>query len=514
MFLSKNKITTRIFFTALFLIEFASCGEKIFPRLEVQDSRIDGEKVEVRFSAPAKPSSIKENFFFTQDNVNIAGEFLFNGCDIIFYPVKKIEENHCYEITIQTGVEDFDGNSLEEEYKKKFYTKEDVSPPEVSKIENVTDAEGNTTSLKIAFTKEMDAFSFDENFSISPSHNFIAKWNETKDAVEIFFDGALFEKTFYAIKIASGMKDSKNNFFEKDFAWHFENRGDYKAPEFSVFAFDCNSKTYERISDIAESIDFSKSIEIRFNKKIDSSKFAQNIFVEPQISYEVVADLEGNGNLSDCARLNFTESPKWNAIYKLFIFPNITDSFGTSVQEKQFVLKNNLEKLRPPKFEYLVLNVGGKYETISAKNDFCDLNFDPQIYQPNVECDLPLAFVFSISDESQTIDEISAMKSISVSAQNSCATIIIQDMKICSYNHILENENDDENFCVALKNAALDLEADGKNLVCIKAQSKFTNNENSTSITQGIINFKVAKTLCDDNKNYMEEAVQISCNKK
>lgn len=512
MFLSQNKIVPRIFFTALFLIEFASCGEKIFPRLEVQDSRIDGEKVEVRFSAAVKPSSIKENFFFTQDNVNVAGEFLFNGRDITFYPVKKIDENHCYEITIQNGVEDFDGNSLEEEYKKKFYTKEDLSPPEVSKIENITDEEGNTTSLKISFTKEMDACSFDENFSISPSHTFIARWNETKDAVEIFFDGALFEKTFYAIKIASGIKDSKNNFFEKDFAWHFENHADYAVPEFSVFAFDCNSETYEPISDIAEGIDFSKSIEIRFNKKIDSSKFAQNIFVEPHIAYEVVADLDENGNLSDCARLTFTESPKWNAIYKLFVFPNITDNFGTSVQEKHFVLKNSLEQLRPPKFEYLVLNVGGTYATISAKNDFCDLNFDPQIYQPNVEYDLPLAFVFSISDESQTIDEISAMKSISVSAQNSCATIIIQDMNIYSYKQMFEN--DDENFCIALKNAAEDLEADGKNLVCIKAQSKFTNNENSASITQGIINFKIAKTLCDDNKNYMEEAVQISCNKK
>ena len=512
MFLSQNKIAPRIFFTAFFLIEFASCGEKIFPRLEVQDSRIDEEKVEVRFSAPVKPSSIKENFFFTQDDVNIAGEFLFNGRDIIFYPVKKIEENYCYEITIQSGVEDFDGNSLEEEYKKKFYTKEDLSAPEVSKIENITDEEGNTTTLKISFTKEMDEFSFDENFSISPSQNFIAKWNEAKNTVELFFDGALFEKTFYAIKIASGMKDSKNNFFEKDFAWHFENHGDYMAPEFSVFAFDYNSKTYERISYIIANLDFSKSIEIRFNKKIDSSQFAQNIFVEPQISYEVVADLDESGNLSDCARLNFTESPKWNATYKLFVSAKITDSFGTPVQEKQFVLKNNLEKLRPPKLECLVLNVGGKYKTISAKNDFCDLNFDPQIYQPNIEHDLPLTFVFSISSESQTIDEISAMKSISVAAQNSCATTIIQNMNIFSYNHIFENE--DENFCIALENAAQELEANEKKLVCINAQSKFTNNENSNSITQGIINFKVAKTLCDDNKNYMEEAVQISCNKK
>ena len=187
MFLSQNKIAPRIFFTAFFLIEFTSCGEKIFPRLEVQDSRIDEEKVEVRFSAPVKPSSIKDNFFFTKDDANIAGEFLFNGRNIIFYPIKRIEENHCYELAIQSGVEDFDGNSLEEEYKKKFYTKEDLSAPEVSKIENITDEEGNTTTLKISFTKEMDEFSFDENFSISPSQNFIAKWNEAKNTVVSIF---------------------------------------------------------------------------------------------------------------------------------------------------------------------------------------------------------------------------------------------------------------------------------------------------------------------------------------
>lgn len=512
MLLHKGKIAARIFFAAFFLLELASCGEKIFPRLEVQDSRIDGEKVEVRFSAPVKPSSIKENFFFTQDDTSIAGEFSFDEREMIFHPKDAISENHCYEIVIQSGVEDFDGNSLEEDYKKKFYTKEDLTPPEISKIEKITGEGGNTTSLKISFTKEMDEFSFDENFSLAPSQKFITKWNDAKNAVEIFFEDALLEKTFYSIKIASGTKDSKNNFFENDFSWHFENHGDYVAPEFSVLIFDCISNTYEIISDVAESIDFSKNIEIRFNKKIDSSMFTQNISVEPQISYEIVADLDESGNLSDCARLNFTERPKWNKYYRLFISSKIADGIGTSVEEKSFFLKNDMEKLRPPKFEYLVLNVGGEYKTISAKNNFCDLSFDPQIYQPNVECDFPITFVFSISCESQTIDKISAMKSIGVSAQNSCATITIQDMNICSYNHIFENC--DERFRAAMKTATGELEAGKKNLVCVNMQGKFSNSEDSNSIAQGLINFKIAKTLCDDNKNYMEEAVQISCNKK
>ena len=512
MFLHKDKMTPRIFFAALFLVGLASCGEKIFPRLEVQDSRIVGEKVEVRFSAPVRPSSVKENFFFTQDDANIAGEFSFNGRDIIFFPKEAIAENHCYEIAIQSGVEDFDGNSLEEDYKKKFYTKEDLTPPEISKIENITDEDGNTTSLQISFTKEIDEFSFDENFSIAPSQKFITKWNDVKDAVEVLFEDALLEKTFYSIKIASGTKDSKNNFFENDFFWHFENHESYVVPEFSVHAFNCISNTYEIISDVAENIDFSKSIEIRFNKKIDSSMFAQNISVEPQISYEIVASLDESGNLSDCARLNFSERPKWNACYRLFISSKITDGIGTPVEEKQFFLKNGLEKLRPPKFEFMVLNVGGEYKTISAKNNFCDLSFDPQIYPPNVEREFPITFVFSISGESQTIDEISAMKSIGVSAQNSCATIIMQNMNICSYNHIFENC--DERFCAAIKSAANELEDGEKNLVCVNMQGKFSNSENSNSIAQGLINFKIAKTLCDDNKNYMEEAVQISCNKK
>lgn len=512
MLLHKDKITRRILFVAFILAWLSSCGEKIFPRLEVQDSSIDSEKAEVLFSAPVKPSSLKENFIFTQDDANIAGEFFFEGRKIIFYPNEAITENHCYEITVQSGVEDFDGNSLEEDYKKKFYTKEDLTPPKISKIENITDDDGNTTSLKISFTKEMDEFSFDENFSLEPPQRFITKWNDTKDAVELFFEDALFEKTFYSIKISSGTKDSKNNFLENDFFWHFENHKDYIAPKFSVFAFHCISNTYEPISYIAENIDFSKSIEIRFNKKIDSNMFAQSISVEPQISYEIAASLDESGNLSDCARLIFSERPKWNTLYRLFISSKIMDGAGTPVAAKEFVLKNNLEKLRPPKFEYLVLNVGGEYKAISAENDFCDLSFDPQIYQPNVERDFPITFVFSISGESQTIDEISAMKSIDISPQNSCATITMQYMNICSYNHIFEYR--DEIFCATMKNAASKLEVDEKNLVCVNVGGKFTNLEMSNSIAQGLINFKIAKTLCDDNKNYMEEAVQISCNKK
>ena len=81
-----------------------------------------------------------------------------------------------------------------------------------------------------------------------------------------------------------------------------------------------------------------------------------------------------------------------------------------------------------------------------------------------------------------------------------------------SYNHIFENC--DERFCAAMKSAASKLEDGEKNLVCVNMQGKFSNSENSNSIAQGLINFKIAKTLCDDNKNYMEEAVQISCNKK
>lgn len=515
MFFYKNKINSKtqnafcsLAFTFLLAFTLASCGQNFFPEFKVENSCLENGKAVVNFSAPVRVQSIKENFYFTQDGNNVDGEFSFAGSRVAFTPVNTIEENHCYEILIYTGAEDIDGNSLEKEYKRQFYTKDDLSRPQVLHIENILNAEGKTNALKIQFNKKMNEQSFVENFSIEPSAAFITKWNNAGDTVELLFEKELTEKTFYAVKIDTAAKDALNNLFAKEFRWSFQNVPDYITPEFTVHVFNCNTESYELISGTAENVDFSKEIEIKFSKNFDADKFAQSICVEPKISYEIVPALSGGSNFSDNVKIKFTETPKWNTNYRLIVYKNIADNYGTCVEEKNFVLKNNSEKLRPPTFEALVIKVGDEFKTISKNNNFTDISFDPEIYQPGFENNVPLYFIFRISDSSKTINEESARSSITISPQNSCVKLTPIKTNICSYNQITESE-----LRTAIDNAVSAFGLQDANLVCVQFNTSFYNGESGKSTTCGIIDFKIAKTLCDNNKNFMEEAVQVSCNK-
>lgn len=481
-----------------------SCADAFFEEFTVKSSFLQEGKAVVVFSSPVDASSAKNNFLFAQDDERIEGNFYFAGSSMIFEPITKISENHCYKITIYSGAMDKKGNELVYDYSNTFYTKSDLEKPSVVSAFIIADC------LQIEFSKSVDQKSFLESFSIAPEKDFFVDWNNEKNKATISFKSALLENTLYSIKIASGLKDNFNNKMENDFLWSWTNEDGAAKPEFKLYGYKVGSEEKILLLNVHEEADFLKPIEIVFTKPVDSQSIAGAISFRPQISFEIEPRLEDTGNFCSSALIKFDQKPLWNKEYTLIVDEKIRDKSDALAAGQTLFLKNNSQALLPPKLEFIALLIKDECFVLDKADGFANLTFALTDYPDGQEKDLPIYYFYSISPDSEKIDEISAMEGTSV-LTNACASITINALSSIKSGKIMDSID-----LLRMQNAARkieELESERKNLCLVKCNSIFINRQKNDDPARGIIEFCASEKICDDKKNFMEEKAVFACNK-
>lgn len=507
----KQKLKVMLAHYALSLaLTCQSCADYFFPEFKVENSYLEDEKAIVIFSSEANPTSVKKNFLFAQDEKEIEGCFEFCGSKVKFTPKEPIEQNHCYKIVVYSGAQDINGNTLQKEYKKNFYTKNDLSAPTIKKIQAFSDKNNNTEKIEITFSKAINQESFAENFSLEPSEDFFCNWSMDGKSVNIIFAAPLIERKIYSIKIGTGLKDIYNNTMANDFYWFWTNNECAKNPDYKVYAFEFGQNDSKEIFDLYENADFSKQIEIIFDKNVLADTLQQGIQIEPQTSYSIEPIYEINNKVCQRAKIFFNEKPNWGSEKILTIKPDIKDLSGFSVQKKKITIRNNSSLARPPKLECVILTVDEENIFISEKDNLKTILFPIDKYPCGTYTSVPIYFVFSISEHSKCIDKLSAYDGIDVSSYYA-GTINLNAVESIS-------EDDFGNSAYIFTNPkAIEKINQIKESQCaisaIKFNAQFKNAELNESPSQGIIEFCVNKNICDDKKNYLEEETRLTCNK-
>ena len=108
-----------------------SCAQWLLPPLRVLSCSLEEERggLFFRFSASPKEESILKAFSMTEDGRRLEGRFVFAGEETRFYPVNGIGEGRTYRVSLSTVAEDRQGNSLEEDYHREFFTGAGGKPP-------------------------------------------------------------------------------------------------------------------------------------------------------------------------------------------------------------------------------------------------------------------------------------------------------------------------------------------------------------------------------------------------
>ena len=513
MFLHKLKLIkiAAIFSFAIFVsFTMQACADQLFPEFTVDNSYLENGKAIVVFSADVNPASAKKSFLFAEDEKEIEGSFCFDGNKIVFAPKETIGENHCYKIIVYSGAQDINGNTLQKDYKKTFYTKSDLTPPKIDLIQNIANSDNETKALEIQFNKKINQESFANCFSLEPAADAFYNWALDSKSVVIAFKTPLIEKKLYSVKIEKALRDEFNNEMQNDYYWFWTNKADASTPNYKIYGKEYGQNERKEIFESYENADFSSHIEIEFEKAVLAESVVQGIKIEPQSSFSVEPVYESDSSLCKKAHIIFNEKPKWNEEKKLIITDDIKDPSSFSVPKRTITIKNNSPLARPPKLECVILKVDGKNVFLTCDNNFQTIEFPIDKYPCGDFTDFPLIFVFSISAGSNKMNELSAYEGISV-ASYYAGTIDCKALESLTEEGLYEQTSfiqDDE----AREKIESIKSADCK-LCAVKFSAQFKNAEINENPSLGIIEFLAATRLRDDKNNYLEEETRLSCNK-
>lgn len=489
---------------------FQSCADSFFPEFTVRNSYLDGQKAVVLFSAQVNPISAMKNFLFAEDERQIEGKLDFFENALIFVPNEQISENHCYKIAVYSGAQDLDGNTLQRDYQKTFYTKNDLTPPIVVQAKTLEDSEKNTYELQIFFNKEINKKSFDESFSMEPEAESFVTWTEDGKTAKIQFKAPLLERTLHSIKIEKNLKDRLNNTMLNDFYWSWTNNPCAKNPSYKVYAKEFGELEPIEIKDTWQNADFSEPLRIVFDKSVLADSVEQAIELQPKTAFEVEAARENGKKTCRSAKITFTEKAKWNSEFTLVLKGSIKDASGFCVQERKIAIKNNSEKTRPPKLECIIMALDGKNIFLGPQKNFSPAEFSIDKYPCAKWTEVPIYFIFSTSPFSKKIDRISAFEGISASA-TTAGTInlntieCLEEEDFLTFPEIFEDANAKETIDF--------IKANSLNPCAVLCRALFKNAELNEKPAAGLIEFTASQALCDDKQNYMEETTRLTCDK-
>lgn len=510
--MSTYKNFIRVGFFCLFSFSFFSCGFFLVPPLEVITSTFDEKGVIIEFSRSPTSFSLKNGFSLTKDDENLTGQFYFYDNFVRFEPQKGIQKNFEYKLKLSSEIEDKKGISMLNDYYHTHSTRiEEVAPW----VKSITPSDGTVffddnqkiNHIEFTFSEGIDPASFDSNFRIEPSVDYVSTFSECGSIVQIVLLEELQFGKEYIIYLDTNLSDLYGNKMENPFVSSFSYGQDFISPDFDFFLLSKDDNEVLKIENQIDNVFIDDRFQIVFNEIVDIENLSAFISMEPDIPFSLDIDYQTKKS----AKIFFDKNITWGKQYFLKINPGISDKAGnTSQKEKIFSLCFNNEKNRPVKFLKAYLKNGQNFHLFSLDNQYSSLSFDvvdfPTVVgSESVSTDLYLFFL--VSKESEGINRFSAMEFIDLSGTNGCSDFFIKKItsfpskEFFSQTDFPLQQIDQELF------SYYENQENGK--ICIlKCQVEITNNEN-----KGLITLSINKDVSDTLGNTLNEEIICVVNK-
>jgi len=492
-------------FAALICVE--SCGNLFFPPLEIESVSIkegyvnvaDIEHIEVVFSKEPEIRSIEQAFSLTENGALVQGSFVFNGRNMKFRPLMKLNENKDFVLKITTDAEDTSGISLENDFVLYFTSKKKHDSPEVVSIspENQSVTENEPEAIEIVFSKAIDKDSFVNALSITPGFDYLLDWTDDWTKARIIPQKNLVKSQRYTVTINTNLADLHGNNLENSFTSTFLYGSDLTAPDFKIYINEKNTSYELSTCSINDNITTQPKITIEFDKKVSLNTISGFVSVSPEVQFKISPDNESGRRVE----MSWTNKLQWNTAYRITIREGIKDLFGNKCGQKEFVILTNNEASRPVQFEKAYFDLDEsktelkeRYFTMDSTNSYSTMIFPALSYELGVAVSTYMYIIVGISREASAISLPSAMQAFRISAGNSCASFSIKNIEAAGINDALFND-----IRALLTADNLAGRADIK-IYGIKFKIEVTMKD-----APGLINFSVSSVLSDDLGNTMED---------
>ncbi len=471
-------------FILFILTVLYGCSSILLPEFEVKSFFYDSQKLVVKFSGEADRLSVVKSVSFMEDEEGVAVTFGFFGDTVFIYPKNGIRSNYDYTLVISNEAEDVNGCSLGTNFVCPFSTRQEKARPYVVSIspENESNLNSDFQEIEINFSESIKKDTFEKSFSITPSFEYDLLWADSDSTVFVKAKSVIPPNTEYVIKIQSELEDLSRNTMADDFSSVIYYKIDRIQPDFSLTlkADDYEEEIFD--STTTQSVPMDARLFITFDKPMKLSSASSHITITPSLSYEIEKD-DINGSY---LILDFNDA-KWAQQYELRIEKGLSDLLGNSVSDsKKYTLVFNNEKDRPVSFVegYFQLaqwteQVHGsdEYKLLNDSTNYSPLTMKAMDFPADTDKDCNMFFVFSCSRDSDGIDLLSAMDSISVSQTNSCCSIELRRMKI------LSPEDYDTEMISTLFTGAVDFSSEKISVVKVSFQFRNSDREGLVTIT-------------------------------
>jgi hypothetical protein len=482
------------------LLLLCSCAQWLLPPLRVLSCSLeeDREGIFFHFSAVPKEESILKAFSMTEDGRRLEGRFVFTGEETQFYPVNGIGEGRTYTVSLSTAAEDQQGNSLEEDYHREFFTGAEGEAPH---IVLVLPADGSVLAeapeeIRLCFSEAVDPLSFEEALGINPSPSYVIRWEGDR---EVFIRPVkpMDMGKRYTITISTALLDRSRNSMVLPFSSSFFLGNDRSAPEPGLKWINAAAEAPLVRDRLNTGLPPDAEFIINFSRDVAIESLGAYIETRPSLGLSINAE----GDSRSRARISLTRQPAWGENYTLIVRRGIgAEGSWETAEDLFFPLAFDAPQFRPPEFLGGFFDIKNKIKNLSEKTDFDSLSLDPVIFRPvtgGIEA-TELCLVFAVSPEAASISPSSAMEAFSISASNGCAYISIKKLRIldeASYRSSSFNDGS--------------LEGGGKRLCALVYGLEIENTQQ-----QGLIIFSIRSTLEDLLGNSLGRDINITWNKE
>jgi hypothetical protein len=415
-----------------------SCGTWLLPPLEVVSIHIEND-VKILFSATPSKQSIKNAFSITEDGVTLSGNFLFDDKYVVFTPVNGIRQNHAYIVTVTTMAEDEKGNSLLNDFIYQFHTKDVTEAPAVLSIypENESVILTEPSALVFTFSKPVSERSFINAFKIAPSVNHLLEWNSDFTSVSVL-PASPMGYGRYTVSVSTNLTDEYENRLLNAFTSTFLYGTDKTEPEYTMVWESGNSASGAIIPEaITDKIPLDAEIHITFNETVAIESIAGFFTITPSTGFTVTPDLQTKKD----AVITFSKPPVWNETYALTVHKGIGDIYGNKTSsDARYTLLFDNSKYKPGLFKGAFFKTGAAYKQINSLTNYTELALAAVDFPQGTLVAASLYVVFNISPGAGGIFLPSAMRNISISTTNGCASISIKTMTALTRDELIASD--------------------------------------------------------------------------
>lgn len=465
----RNSIIKIILLSQLLII---SCSCINFPAFKIENYSYNKDCISVTFSSTPNLNTIKNAFYFLEDEIQQDGKFLLNNKTMFFYPVKNISEDHDYTIVITTDAEDTKGISLDSKFSTNFTTRKNTGPLKILRLTQMPNG------FEIDFSAAVNKENFQQNLNFSPSTDLLFFWNDDYTNVKIKYQNKLESNTRYFITISKNLCDTHNNNLEQDFLYNFVS-DNYKINEYSLFS---EKNLTEQFSPDTQILNLSSKEKLifQFFNESDSNSFPATIKFYPELNYRISQSSTDPKQYS----LSYIDQPEYSSIYEMSVEYNSTAIQTDKISHKYYLHFNNVND-EPPQFISGLIKIHD--DKIQLSDTYPVLSFSPDIF-PTIDTfdseRVDLFLLFSTNSSATDLQINSLINNISITSTNNCIELL-PDMisQIKDSEQILKLTN----FSTFQQDINYDL---------VKISCEVKNKPN-----KGLIQIKIGKEVSDTNEN-------------